>query len=50
MDIDPGIPTFNKDSHIKTFVINSMDKHNVNRIFKDIKFDIIVDDGRHTRK
>eukprot|EP01084_Bolivina_argentea_P102379 183418_1 len=48
IDVDPGIPTFVKDAHIKTVVINSGDEIEVDKTFGEgIKFDIVIDDGCH---
>jgi hypothetical protein len=50
MDIDPGVPTFVLDSHIKIMVLDSSSKADVFHALGEvgsIQFDVIVDDGCH---
>jgi len=47
MDIDPAIPTFVRDAHIKTLVIDSQETELVQRGLRGLLFDIILDDGNH---
>eukprot|EP00727_Mastigamoeba_balamuthi_P000052 m51a1_g10043 hypothetical protein (290) ;mRNA; f:26731-27706 len=46
-DIDPAIPTFTRDAHIKTLVVDSRDAAEVDAALGGLQFDVIVDDGNH---
>jgi len=48
IDIDPGIPTFPRDSKIKTLAFDSRDPEILKNALKGTTFDIIVDDGDHS--
>ena len=48
LDIDPGVPTFPRDGHIKVLVVDSTDAVEVHRSLRGLTFDMVVDDGKHT--
>lgn len=48
IDIDPEVPMFDKDAHIKVLAgIASTDGTAISRAMEGFQFDIIVDDGSH---
>lgn len=54
IDIDPGVPSFPFDANVKTLTFSSLaDAYEpegvVRRAFRGVQFDIIIDDGLHTR-
>lgn len=52
IDIDPGIPSFPFDANIKTITLSSTAEvydDSVRNAFRGVQFDVIVDDGLHTR-
>jgi hypothetical protein len=52
IDIDPGIPSFPFDANIKTITLSStadVYDDSVRNAFRGVQFDVIVDDGLHTR-
>lgn len=50
IDVDPAIPTFPLDANIKTITLSSVAAdRSVRNAFRGIQFDVIIDDGLHTR-
>jgi len=47
VDIDPGVPTFIRDAHIKTLVFDSRDGYLAGQSLRGLEFDVIIDDGDH---
>jgi hypothetical protein len=48
VDIDPGVPSFIRDAHMKTLVFDSRKGDIAFQSLRGLKFDIIIDDGDHT--
>ncbi|CAL1149115.1 unnamed protein product [Cladocopium goreaui] len=48
MDIDPSCPTFTRDAHMKSIILDTNVRKDVEAAVGDLRFDIIVDDGCHT--
>jgi len=47
IDINPDVPTFTRDGHIKVLVLDSEDELSVFAALGDLRFDIVIDDGAH---
>jgi hypothetical protein len=47
IDINPDVPTFRRDAHMKVLVLDSTDAAAVRAALGDMTFDIIIDDGAH---
>jgi hypothetical protein len=48
IDINPDVPTFRRDAHMKVMVLDSTQASLVQAALGDLSFDIIIDDGLHT--
>jgi len=47
IDINPDVPKFTRDGHIKVLILDSRNASAVDAALRDIRFDIIIDDGFH---
>lgn len=47
IDVNPFVPHFRRDAHIKTLIMDSRDEAGLKAALSGIHFDIIVDDGLH---
>jgi hypothetical protein len=48
MDVNPDVPLFTRDGHVKVLVLDSTDAVQVGRALRGLRFDVIIDDGLHT--
>ncbi len=47
VDIDPKVLNLTLDANIHVYNFNITDEQSINQYFKNLKFDIIIDDGSH---
>jgi hypothetical protein len=47
IDVNPDVPMFARDAHMKVLILDSRDAAAVQAALSGLKFDIIIDDGLH---
>lgn len=47
IDINPDVPTFARDGHMKVLILDSRERPMVDAALRGLQFDIIIDDGLH---
>lgn len=48
IDVNPDVPTFTRDGHVKVLVLDSRDAGQVDAALRGLRFDVVIDDGLHT--
>lgn len=47
IDVNPDVPRFSRDAHMKVLVLDSRDEEAVRAALRGLELDVIIDDGHH---